>query len=84
MFEVKIRSIVDRSSVNPLCSTLQCARSWSRTLFSRTVANTFPGFDRSDIPLVLPGLYYSRSGVAPAKIKALPLLKLMTFLDDVF
>jgi len=42
VFKVKIRSIVDRLGVNPLCCTLRCARSWSRTLFSRTVANTFP------------------------------------------
>jgi len=45
MFKVKIRSIVDRPGVNPLCCTLRCARSCPRTLFSRTVANTFPGVD---------------------------------------
>jgi len=32
---VKILSVVYRLGVNPLCSTLRCAWSWSRTLFSR-------------------------------------------------
>jgi len=34
VFKVKIQSVVDHPGVNPLCSTLRCARSWSRTLFS--------------------------------------------------
>ena len=47
--KVNIRSIVDRPGVNPLCSTQRCARSWSQTLFSRTVPNTFSGVDSSDM-----------------------------------
>jgi len=55
VFKVKIRSIVDRPGVNPFCSTLRlrymCQKLVTDLIQQNRIANTFPGIDRSDMPV---------------------------------